>query len=85
MNGYNRIQNLIFMQDNAPCHKSRSTIAEPEARGIGAMKWLALSLGFEPNQTRLKLDEEFATLTVAGNRHKNPAGQGIPGNEVVRL
>jgi len=36
------------MQDNAPCHSARSTIAELRRRGINNMKWPAFSPDFNP-------------------------------------
>jgi hypothetical protein len=32
-------KNWIFMQDNALCHKARSTIEEIRRRGIKLLKW----------------------------------------------
>ena len=35
----NAILNWTFMQDNAPCHKARSTLAELERQGIKTTMW----------------------------------------------
>lgn len=42
------LQTGTFMQDNAPCYKARSTIAEPERRGIQPIKWPAFSPDLNP-------------------------------------
>ena len=36
------------MQDNAPCHKARSTMAELERQGIHPLKWPAFSPDLNP-------------------------------------
>ena len=42
---------LIFMQDNAPAHSARRTLAELELRGIRVMKWPAFSPDLNPIET----------------------------------
>jgi hypothetical protein len=41
-------EDWIFMQDNAPCHKARSTMEELRRRGITVMDWPAFSPDLNP-------------------------------------
>jgi hypothetical protein len=44
----NASSSWTFMQENTPCHKARSTIADLERRGIQPMKWPAFSPDLNP-------------------------------------
>jgi len=41
-------EDWIFMQDNAPCHKARSTMEELRRRGITVIDWPAFSPDLNP-------------------------------------